>query len=160
MTPRRAWAPRGRRAVDVVPFSRGSNISVLAAMRTDGVTAWQAYDGAVNGERFLEFVETRLGPTLRPGDVIVLDNVRFHHMQAVREAVHRRGARLVFIPAYHPELNAAEELFSYLKTALRRRKPRTLVELITALHKMLGDTGFRRIMAFMRHSLTLAAQSS
>lgn len=135
-------------------------MSVLAAMRTDGVTAWQAYDGAVNGERFLEFVETKLGPSLRPGDVIVLDNVRFHHMQPVREAVHRRGARLVFIPAYHPELNAAEELFSYLKTALRRQKPRTVVELMTALRTTLDDTGFRRIVAFMRHALKLSAQST
>ena len=158
MTPRRAWSLRGKRAVDVVPFSRGSNISVLAAMRTDGISAWQAYDGAVNGERFLEFLETKLGPTLRPGDVIVLDNVRFHHMQAVREAVQRRGARLVFIPAYHPELNAIEELFSFLKSSLRRQKARTLHDLMTAIQKAFDAADYRRIAAFMRHALKLSVQ--
>lgn len=160
MTPRRAWSRRGQRAVDVVPFSRGSNVSVLAAMRSDGISAWQAFDGAVNGERFLEFIETKLGPTLRPGDVIVLDNVRFHHMQPVREAVGRRGARLVFIPAYHPELNAIEELFSFLKSCLRRQKARTLPDLMTAIRKVFDAADYRRIAAFMRHALQISAQPS
>jgi transposase len=146
--------------VSVVPFSRGSNISVLAAMRVDGVSAWKAFDGAVNAALFIEFVEQQLAPTLRPGDVLVLDNVRFHHVEPVRRAVEARGAKLCFIPAYHPELNAAEELFSFLKGSLRRRKERTIVGLMSAIQEVFEGVGFKRISSFINHALKLGAQPS
>jgi transposase len=158
MTPKCAWSVRGTRAVDVVPFTKTSNVSVLTAMRVDGVCAWNAYDGAVNGERFLQFVEEKLVKTLRPGNVVVLDNVRFHHMAPVRELVERQGAKLVFIPAYHPELNAAEELFSFLKSSLRRRKERALAGLVTAIGEIFGGVGFHRLRAFIMHAMQLSAQ--
>jgi transposase len=160
MTPRRARAPSGVRAISVVPYTRSNNVSVLTAMRADGVVAWNAYDGAVNEERFLAFIQDKLAPTLRPGDVLVLDNVRFHHAAAVKTCVEARGARLEFIPAYHPELNANEELFSFLKNALRRQKPRTIVELVERMKAILDGVGFARLSAFIRHALTLAAQPS
>lgn len=160
MTPRRARAPSGVRAVSVVPYTRSNNVSVLTAMRTDGVVAWNAYDGAVNEERFLAFIEHKLVPTLRPGDIVVLDNVRFHHAAAVKAFVEGRGARLEFIPPYHPELNANEELFSFLKNALRRQKPRTIVELVERTKALLDGVGFARLGAYIRHALRLSAQTS
>lgn len=160
MTPRRARAPSGLRAVSVVPYTRAKNVSVLTAMRTDGVVAWNAYDGAVNEERFVAFVEDKLVPTLRPGDVVVLDNVQFHRADAVRVAIEARGARLEFIPPYHPELNANEELFSFFKSLLRRQKPRTIVELIERAKSILDGVGYRRLAAWIRHALKLTAQAS
>jgi transposase len=160
MTPRRARAPIGVRAVSIVPYTRSNNVSVLTAMRVDGVVAWNAYDGALNEERFTAFVENKLAPTLRPGDIVVLDNVRFHHAASVKACVAARGARLEFIPPYHPELNANEELFSFLKNALRRQKPRTLSELVERTKAILDGVGFARLSAFIRHALRLSAQPS
>lgn len=146
--------------MSVVPFTRSGNVSVLTAMRVDGVAAWNAYDGAVNAERFVAFVEDKLAPTLRPGDVVFLDNVRFHYAEAARVAVEGRGAHLKFLPPYHPELNANEELFSYFKEKLRRQKPRTVVDLIETAKRILDGVGFSRLVAFIRHAIKLAAQPS
>lgn len=159
MTPRYARAMRGRRAISHAPFRRGSNISVLAALNSDGVLAWHAYDGAVDGERFLSFLVDKLLPRVRCGDVLVMDNVRFHKLEEVRRLVEAAGARLCYIPPYHPELNAAEELFSLVKGALRRREARSLSDLVGAAREIIEGVGVKAA-AFVRHALRLTHQPS
>jgi transposase len=159
MTPRYARSQRGRRAVSHVPFRKGTNVSVLAAMNSEGVMAWHAYDGAVDGERFIAFLIDKLLPRLRVGDVVVMDNVRFHKLDQVKQLVEGAGARLCFIPPYHPELNAAEELFSVLKHHLRRREARSLVALVDGARDVFESVG-GKAAGFVRHALRLAHQPS
>lgn len=148
----------GRRAFAVTPFNRGSNISIIAAVREDAVMAWRPMDGAVDGERFLAFVTDALAPKLEVGDVVVLDNVRFHHMQPVRDAIEREGATVLFISPYSPELNAIEEVFSFVKGRLRQLEARSIPALIDAL-----TTSFRaatnHLRAYVTHALWHAARS-
>lgn len=153
------WSKRGARSVVHAPFRRGENTSVITAMGIDGVVAWQPWTGAIDGERFIEFIATKLAPKLRPGSVVVLDNVRFHHNAEVRRIVEERGGSLAFIPPYHPELNAAEELFSFAKTRLRRLQARNLCDLIDGLRRAFSEVGYARLRGFILHALRLAAQS-
>ena len=100
-----------------------------------GLTAPLAIDGAINGELFLAYVEQVLVPTLKPGDVVIMDNLRVHKMAGVREAIEAAGAKLLFIPPYSPDLNPIELAFSKLKSLLRAKAIRTA----EALWKALGD---------------------
>lgn len=159
MAPRYAWAPKGERAIGHAPGNRGSNISVVAAVSADGVVAWRACDGSVDGERFFEFIKNDVAPKLRPGDLVILDNASIHTEQATREAIERAGGRVVFIPPYHPEFNAAEEVFSFIKHHFRRAKPRTVLELMRTLQRIFREIGLPRIWSFIRHAIKLAAQS-
>ncbi len=156
MTPRFARAPRGQRAVSHAPFRRGANISLLAAMNAKGVVAWSEYDGAVDGHRFATFLREKLFPKLKRGSVLVMDNLRVHKTDEVIDAVVAGGMRFCFIPPYHPELNAAEELFSLVKSALRRRKARTLDALAEATRDVVEGVR-HQAAAFVRHALRLAA---
>ena len=106
MAPRNAWAPKGERAIGHAPGSRGTNISVVAAVRADGVVGWRPWDGSIDGDRFLEFIVNDVVATLRPGDFVILDNASIHRSDAVRSAIEGAGGRLVFIPPYHPDFNA------------------------------------------------------
>ena len=159
MAPRYAWSPKGERAIGYAPGSRGTNISVVAAVRADGVLAWRAWDGSIDGDRFLEFMGDNVVAKIRPGDLVILDNASIHGTDAVRAAVEKAGGCLVFIPPYHPEFNAAEEVFSFIKHHFRRAKPRCIVDLVRALQRIFSDLGLQRIWAFMRHALALTAQS-
>lgn len=159
MTPRYARALRGRRAVSHAPFRRGTNVSVVAAMNSEGVLAWHAYDGAVDGERFIAFLVDKLLPRVRRGDVLVMDNVRFHKVEEVKRLVEEAGCTLCYIPPYHPELNAAEELFSVLKSSLRRREARSLLNLIAEARNVIENIG-AKATGFVRHALRLAHQPS
>ena len=159
MTPRYARAMRGQRALCHVPFQRGTNISVLASVTAQGVLAWNAYDGAVDSERFVAFLADKLLPKVRRGDVLVMDNVRFHKTAEVKRIVEEAGVTLCYIPPYHPELNAAEELFSLFKSGLRRREARTLATLIEETRDILTSVG-PKAAGFVRHVLNLANQPS
>jgi transposase len=159
MTPRYARAMRGQRAVSHVPFQRGTNISVLASVTAGGVLAWNAYDGAIDSERFAAFLAEKLLPKVRRGDVLVMDNVRFHKTAEVKRIVEEAGVTLCYIPPYHPELNAAEELFSLFKSSLRRREARTLATLVEEIRDLLASVG-PKAAAFVRHVFKLANQPS
>ena len=104
-------------------------------MRCDGLTAPLVIDGAINGALFVAYVEQVLVPTLKPGDVVIMDNLRVHKMAAVRQAIEASGATLLFIPPYSPDLNPIELAFSKLKSLLRAKAIRT----VDALCKALGD---------------------
>ena len=124
-TPSHAWAPRGERAYASAPRNQGENRTVLAALTLDGMGPTLRFDGPMTSDRFAGYVRHVLAPTLRPGQVVVADNLKAHHSPAVRAAIEARGARFVPLPTYSPDFNPIEEAFSKVKRALRRAQART-----------------------------------
>ena len=125
MTRLRGWAPKGERLIDKVPQGRWKTATFLAALRQDRIDAPCLFDGPINGERFRAYVEQFLVPTLKPGDVVILDNLGSHKGKAVRTAIRDVGARLVFLPKYSPDLNPIEQVFAKFKALLRKVGART-----------------------------------
>ena len=108
MTRRYGRAKCGHRLVAAVPHGHWKTTTFVGALRCDGLTAPLVIDGAINGELFLAYVEQVLVPTLKPDDVVIMDNLRVHKMAAVRQAIEAAGAKLLFIPPYSPDLNPIE----------------------------------------------------
>jgi transposase len=125
MAPLRGWAPKGQRLEGKVPFGHWQTSTFIAALRNDRVEAPWLLNGPINGESFLVYVEKVLVPTLKPGDVVVMDNLGSHKSKAVRQAIRAVGAKLLFLPKYSPDLNPIEQLFSKLKHHLRKAAERT-----------------------------------
>jgi transposase len=125
MAPLRGWCPRGLRLKDHVPHGHWKTQTFLAALRHDRLTAPCLLDGPVNSQAFLIYVQQFLVPTLRPGDIVVMDNLGSHKSQAVRDAIRAAGARRLFLPAYSPDLNPIEQVFAKLKSLLRKARART-----------------------------------
>ena len=119
MARRYGRARRGARVVAAVPHGHWKTTTFLAARRHNGMTAPCVFEGAINGARFLAYVEQALVPTLRPGDVVVLDNLSAHKVAGVRAAIEAAGAELLYLPPYSPDLNPIELAFAKLKALLR-----------------------------------------
>ena len=118
---RGAEQPRGQRQlVDKGPQGKWKTATFLAALRNDHIDAPCLFDGPINGERFHAYVEQFLVPTLKPGDVVILDNLGSHKGRAVRKAIRMSGGHLVFLPKYSPDLNPIEQVFAKFKTLLRK----------------------------------------
>lgn len=126
MAPLRGWGPRGRRLKAHAPFGHWKTQTFIAALRHDRIDAPWVIDGPINGELFRVYVEEVLAPTLKPGDVVVLDNLGSHKGKAARAAVRARGAHLIFLPPYSPDLNPIEMVFAKLKTLFRKADERTI----------------------------------
>jgi len=116
----------GDRLVARVPHGRWHTLTFLAALRWDRIEAPCVIDGPINGRSFLAYVEQMLVPTLQPGDVVIMDNLGSHKRQAIRRAIRAVGAKLLFLPAYSPDLNPIEQVFAKLKTLLRKLDARTI----------------------------------
>jgi putative transposase len=112
MTRLHGWAPRGRRLIDKVPHGHWRTATFLAALRNNRIEAPCLFDGPINGARFRAYVEQFLIPTLKPNDIVVLDNLGSHKGKAVRQAIKAAGARLLFLPKYSPDLNPIEQVFA------------------------------------------------
>ena len=136
MTPLYGWAAIGKRVIDHVPHGHWKTTTFLAALRHNGLTAPMVVDGAINGELFLAYVNQVLLPTLRKGDIVVLDNLGSHKVAGVKEAIETVGAKVVYLPPYSPDFNPIELVFSKLKTILRKAKLRTVEELWKKLGKL------------------------
>jgi len=126
MTRRHGRALRGARLVAKVPHGRWRTLTFLAALRCDRLDAPCVIDGPINGESFLAYVEQVLVPTLKPGDVVIMDNLGSHKRQAIRRTIRAAGAKLFFLPPYSPDLNPIEQVFAKLKTLLRKAAERTI----------------------------------
>ena len=113
-------------------------MTCLAALRNNRIDAPCLFDGPINGERFRAYVEQFLVPTLKPGDVVILDNLGSHKAKAVRQAIRAAGARLLFLPKYSPDLNPIEQVFAKLKTLLRKAGARTYDAVSDATAKILA----------------------
>ncbi len=139
MTRTHGWAVRGERLIDKTPHGHWNTTTFLAALRHDRIDAPCLFDGPINGELFRAYVEQVLIPTLRPGDVVILDNLGSHKSKAVRNAIRAVGARLIFLPKYSPDLNPIEQVFAKLKTLLRKAAARTVEAISAAIAQILGS---------------------
>jgi transposase len=139
MTRLRGRAPRGQRLLAAVPHGHWKTSTFVAGLRDDGLVAPAVFEGAINGELFLAYVEQILVPTLRPGDIVIMDNLGSHKRAGVRAALEAAGAQLLYLPAYSPDLNPIEQVFAKLKTVLRAKAIRTVDALWTAL-STIADT--------------------
>ena len=139
MTRTHGWAPKSARLIAKVPHGRWKTTTFLAALRHDRIDAPCLFDGPINGERFLAYVEQALVPTLKPGDVVILDNLGSHRGKAVRQAIRKAGAHLIFLPKYSPDLNPIEQLCAKLKTLLRKKAARTVKAIQDAIGELLDS---------------------
>src|SRR2546422_5886679 len=130
-------APRGERVIGTIPQNYGENITLLGSLGVEGVHAVMTVNGATDAEVFRTYVKQVLGPTLAPGDIVVLDNLSAHKAVGVQQALARRGVRLRYLPPYSPDLSPMELCLSKLKTALRAAQARTRETLETAIRKAL-----------------------
>ena len=135
MTRPRGRAPRGQRVLARVPHGHWKTTTFLAALRTTGLTAPLVVDGAINGELFLGWVRHHLVPTLKPGDIVVMDNLGAHKVVGVREAIAAAGARVLYLPPYSPDMNPIELVFSKFKWLLKSASARS----VEALWTVCGD---------------------
>ena len=126
MAPLRGWGPRGQRLEASVPFGHWKTMTFIAALRHDRITAPWVIDGPINGELFTLYVENELAPTLAKGDIVILDNLGSHKGKRAREIIRARGAHLLFLPPYSPDLNPIEQVFAKLKTLVRKAAERTV----------------------------------
>jgi transposase len=137
MAPLRGWSQSGERLTGKAPFGHWNTSTFLAALRQDRVDAPWLINGPINGERFLVYGEQVLVPTLKTGDIVIMDNLGSHKSKAVRQAIRRVGARLIFLPKYSPDLNPIEKFFSKLKHGLRKAAARSLDAISDAIARIL-----------------------
>lgn len=137
MAPLRGWAPVGQRLHAKVPYGHWKTMTFIAALRCDRIDAPFVFDQPINAASFTAWVEEHLCPTLIPGDIVVMDNLSSHKKPAVRAAIRARGARLLFLPPYSPDLNPIEQVFAKLKHLLRKAAERSV------------ETTWRRIGALL-----------
>lgn len=133
----RGRAPKGERCRASIPHGHWKTTTFTGALRHSGLTAPMVLDGPMDGEWFLAYVTQVLGPTLSPGDIVVMDNLPAHRVKGVREAIEARGATLKYLPPYSPDFNPIEQAFSKFKAALRKAASRTIETLWDAIAKTL-----------------------
>jgi len=137
MAPLRGWAPRGTRLAAKVPHGHWKTMTFVAALRHDRIDAPWLLDGPINGDSFQTYVEKVLVPTLKPGELVIMDNLGSHKKKAVRQAIRSAGAKLFFLPKYSPDLNPIEQLFAKLKHLLRNAAERTIETVCSAIGQLL-----------------------
>jgi transposase len=142
---------RGSRLRAKVPYARWETTTFLGAMRSTGFVAPLCVEGAVNGEIFSGWVEQHLAQTLRPGDVVVMDNLSSHKMRRVVQAIEQVGAEVRYLPPYSPDLNPIEPCWSKIKTALRSAAARTLDALNDTLPAVLNTLTAQEAQGWFRH---------
>jgi len=138
MTRLRARAPRGERVYGRVPRNRGRNTTLLASMGSEGMGPCMTVVGSTTKAVFEAYVEEVLAPSLRPGRVVVMDNLGAHRGEKVRELIEARGCELLFLPPYSPDFSPIEEAFSKLKTLLRKAQARSRGALVDAVGRALS----------------------
>lgn len=126
MAPLRGWSPLGTRLKAKVPHGRWKTMTFIAALRHDRIEAPWLIDGPINGERFRLYVERVLVPTLKPGDIVVMDNLGSHKSPTIRQMIRKAGARLWYLPPYSPDLNPIEQVFAKIKHWMRIAQKRTI----------------------------------
>ena len=136
MAPLRGWGPRNRRLLAHAPYGHWKTMTFIAALRHDRIDAPWVLSGPINGIAFRTYVATELSKTLKPGDLVILDNLGSHKGKAVRQMIRAKGAKLFFLPPYSPDLNPIEQLFAKIKNAMRQAAGRS----VEAVHDALAST--------------------
>lgn len=148
LTPLRSRAPRGQRAVGHVPRGKRPHITWLATLTRAGIGASVVVPGAVDRQVFDVFVERLLVPSLRPGQIVVLDNLKVHDSAPARRLIEAAGCYLVFLPTYSPDMNPIEQAFAKIKQALRRIGPRSWETVVAAIGEALDTVTAADARAF------------
>jgi len=125
LTPSYARAPKGQRAHGSIPRNRGKNTTLIASLTLEGMGEAMILEGSAHGAAFETYVEELLAPSLRTGQIVVMDNLKAHKSERVRQVIEDKGCQLLFLPGYSPDFSPIEEIFSKLKMSLRRAGART-----------------------------------
>ena len=152
LSPVYAYSPKGRRAYAEVPRNRGKNTTLLASMSLEGRGPCLAVEGATSATVFESYVEQLLAPTLRRGQIIVVDNLSAHKGERVRELIEARGCELLYLPPYSPDFNPIEEAFSKIKGLLRKAQARSREALVEALGRAISAVSAMDARGFFKHS--------
>lgn len=152
MAPLRGWGLRGKRIHADVPHGHWKTLTFLAALRCDGLTAPCVIDGPINRLSFDAYVAQVLSPTLKPGDIVIMDNLNSHKGDCVWRMIRDAGARLLFLPAYSPDLNPIEQVFSKLKTLLRKVEARTVDTLWQAVGNLVPTFKLQECANYFRNA--------
>ena len=152
MAPLRGWAAKGKRLLAKAPFGHWNTMTFVAALRHDRIVAPWLLDGPMNGERFRVYVEQVLLPTLKPGDLVIMDNLSSHKGPAVRRAIQQAGAKLFLLPKYSPDLNPIEQVFAKLKHLLRKAAARTSDAVCATIGTLLDTYTSQECANYLKHS--------
>lgn len=152
-------AALGQRVVDAVPGERGENVSTIGAIALDVVRTGLSVTGAIDGETMLFFIEELLVPTLKRGEIVVLDNCAIHKQEEIEEALEAVGAWVLFLPPYAPDLNPIENCWLKVKACLRALKPRTFDALLAALVEAFAALTRQDIQGWFGHCGYQAART-
>jgi transposase len=152
LSPLYAWAPKGQRAYWCVPRNRGANTTVLSSMSLRGMGPSLTVEGATTSVVFEAYVEQVLAPTLRKGQVVVMDNLSAHKGERVRELIEERGCELMYLPSYSPDHRTLfEEAFSKIKRLVRKAEARTREALVEAIGSALSAVSSKEARSFFEH---------
>src|ERR1700751_1731511 len=146
------WNPRGERLIADAPMGHWDTVTFIAGLRQTGIVAPMLIKGAMNGEAFLAYIEQCLAPTLQRRDIVVIDNVSFHKVAGVEEAIEARGAELRYLPEYSPDLNPIEMVFHPLKALLRKAAERTVNGLERCVRSFIRGLKPSECRGYFRHS--------
>ena len=146
-----AYSPKGQRAYCSVPRNRGPNTTLLSCMSVEGMGSSLTVEGATNRDVFEAYVERALSPELRPGQVVVMDNLTAHKGERVRELIEERGCELLYLPPYSPDFNPIEEAFSKIKAVLRKVEARTREGLVEAMGVAISAVSAHDARGFFEH---------
>jgi transposase len=151
MTRRYARAKNGQRANDHTPLNTGKTTTIVSSVRTDGTTVPMFLSGSLNGESFREYIEQHLVPALRTDDIVVMDNLRSHKVDGIKQAIEKVHAHVLYLPPYSPDLNPIEQMWSKIKAFLRKVKARSVEVLMDALPKAFDTISADDILGWFHH---------
>ncbi len=152
MAPLRGWGPKGQRLRGFAPHGHWRTMTFLAALRCDQLTAPCVFDGPINGECFRAYVEQMLIPTLKSGDIVIVDNLGSHKAKAVRDAIKTVDARLWFLPPYSPDLNPIEQTFAKIKHWMRMAQKRTIEEVWRQVGQLVGTVSAQECANYFKNA--------
>jgi transposase len=151
MVPLRARAPKGERAFGSAPKNWDKNVTLISSVSLEGMGPSMSLEGSVDGQAFVLYIEHFLCPNLKPGQIVVMDNLQVHKTKRVRELIEERGCHLLFLPSYSPDFNPIEEAFSKVKTLLRKAKARSFEALVEASGRALSAVSEEDARGFFVH---------
>ena len=151
LSPLYGWSKKGERAYCSVPRNRGPNTTLLSSMSMEGMGTSLAVEGATNREVFETYVEQILAPTLRRGQVVVMDNLTAHKGERVRELIERQGCELLYLPPYSPDFNPIEEAFAKIKSLMRKAEARSREALLEAMSTAISALSAQDARGFLEH---------
>ena len=147
-----ARARGGQRANDGIPLNTGASTTILSSVRLSGETVYTTFPGAVNAERFKEYLRELLVKSLRPGDIVIMDNLRSHKVTGVAELIASAGATVLYLPPYSPDLNPIEQMWSKIKAFLRMVKARSVHALLSAIPLAFSSVACSDISGWFKHA--------